>query len=341
MRIVQMVSESVHAAVAAAEAERFAAIFDQWVWQSEIRYSGDEPADADALLLLHYCNVPPADALPERPPERTAVVLHQLVPPFLVRFCEPNCDLFLRAEQQLAALAEGCKLAIAHSGPACDRLERFGFFRIRRLPYLWADPLAVEADAVILRVLEGNGPLLFFEGDLHAGSNLEDLVRSAWYCREFLAPGARIAVAGSPDLCPAAMADLRAMMDDYRIEDEAVTFTGVLDASQRAACLRSADVYLQLSGADWTGAGLLNALAAGVPAVAFAEGAATEVLGDAGILLPDTINSAAAEVAMRLVSDRGWRERVVARQRARLEELSRDAVAIQLRSHLARLGQGM
>ena len=341
MRVVQMVSESVHAAAALAEAERFHALFGEWGWESEVRVGGGEPVDADALLMLHYCNVPPADALPKHAPERTAVVLHQLVPPLLVPFSEPNDGLFLRAEEQLAALAGGCALAIAHCGAACDRLERFGFFRIRRLPYLWGDPLAVEADAVMLKVLEGDGPLLFFEGDLHAGSNLEDLVRSAWYCREFMAPGTRIAVAGSPDLCPAAMADLRAMMDDYRIEDEAAIFTGTLDAGQRAACLRSADVFLQFSGADWTGAGLLNALAAGVPAVAFAEGAAAEVLEDAGILLPDTINSVAAEIAQRLVSDNAWRERVVARQSTRLEELSRDAVAIQLRSHLARVGQGL
>ena len=348
MRVVQLAPGSELATPAAEEAALYHQAFLDWGWKSEIYVSSSiedessdgkmqpqiEPAD---LLVLHFCNIAPAAELPDHPAERTVVILHQLLPPFLVPHCQPQTGRFRQAEEQLRSLAAGCPLAIGHTVAACNRLEQLGFSRIRRLPYLAdAEPLSVEPDPVLLKMVTGESPLLFFDGDIHGGANLEDLVRTVWFCRNFTDPGVRLVVAGSTDLCPACLEPVSMVIEEYGIEKEAVVFTGSLSAAELGACLRAADIFIQFSGYDWNGARLLRALNAGIPAVAFAEAAPAEILGDAGILLSDTINSSSAEVIHRLLDDPDWRERVISRQRDRLETFSPDAITLQLRSHLAR-----
>ncbi len=339
----QIVSGEPQAGFAAAEAAALGRVFAGWGWESVVHVTGpaEEPGGppeiaADDLLIYHFHNVAPMEELPEHAGERTVVVLHQLTAPLLVQICEPLTPRLEQAWEQLRKLAEGCELAIGHSGAACGWLERLGFGRVRRLPFLMDEALeALRADAVTLKMLEGSGPLLLFAGDVVESANLTDLIKTVWYCRNFGEAGTRLAIAGAVDLCPAYFAWQRDLVADLKLEG-AVTFVGAAGPGQLRACLKAADIYVQFSGADWTGAGLLAAMRAGVPAVAFAGGAAAEVLGDAGVLLSTTIHSAAAEEISRLAGDPEWRGRVVERQNKRLELFSEAAIAFQLKTLLGR-----
>lgn len=342
MRVVQIVSGEPQAGLAAAEAAALGRVFSTWGWESVVYVTDpEEPAGppdiaAEDLLIYHYHNLAPVEDLLEHPRGRTVAVLHQLAQPLLLQICEPLTPRLQQAWEQLRILAGGCELAIGHSGAACRWLERLGFGRVRRLPFLLDEKLlGARPDPVTLKLLEGGAPLLLFAGDIIDSANLTDLIKTVCYCRNFGEKGTRLAIAGAVDLCPAYFAWQRDLVADLEL-DEAVTFLGAVDAPQLRACIEAADIYIQFSGADWTGAGLLAAVRAGVPAIAFAEAAATEVLGDAGILLSTTIHSAAAEEISRLAGDPEWRQRVLARQERRAAAYGAETVAFQLRTLLRR-----
>jgi hypothetical protein len=342
---VQAVSGAPQAGFAAAEAAALERVFAGWGWECELCVTGVEGGpesrlkiDAGDLLIYHVHNLAPLEEPSEHPRERTVVVLHQLVQPLLLQICEPLTPRLRSAWEQLRSLAEGCELAIGHSAAACGWLEKLGYRRVRRLPFLVDEGLlAVPPDPVTMKMLEGTSPLLLFAGDVVDSASLTDLIKMVWYCRNFSDPGARLVIAGAVDLCPAYFAWQRDLVHERKMEDE-VIFLGAPVPEQSAACLRAADIYVQFSGANWTGAGPLLAMKAGLPVVAFSGAAATEVLEDAGVLLETTIHSAAAEEIHRLAEDGEWRKRVVERQKERLERFSEEAIAFQLRTLLERFG---
>jgi len=404
-------------------------LFLSWGWESELL--PDEPVetesksegessssaaiDPDALLICHFHLTSPPVEISDHSTERTIVVLHELLP----TSCLERLDYETRgrleaAHDRLAQLATGCELAIGHSTSACDRLERIGFQRVRRLPPLVDfEALDAPADPLTLAMLDDNALVLLYAGDLHAASGTEDLIKTAWYHRSFLTdptsveqfiqtgelgvphpasvpppggenvksasvdsnaslgPGPRpgrtdipvrpqagrtdipvcsqdgrtdipvcppfqLVLTGGADICPGYYASLSDLVAELEMGDDAVLFAGELDPDQLRACLRRACVYIHLNGADLSGARILQAIHCGVPVVAIAEGAAPEILGDAGILLDSAIHSAVAETLHRIIVDADWRQLVIRRQRRRLEEFSSERTAFLLRSLLSR-----
>jgi hypothetical protein len=343
VRVVQVVSGEPQAGFAAAEAAVLGRVFESWGWRSALHQTGVDGApiamlelEPEDLLIYHYGNLPPLDKPMDHPGERTVVVLHQLVQPLLMQICEPLTPRLESAWGQLQVLAEGCELAIGHSSAACTWLERLGYQRVRRLPFLVDERLLVaRPDPLTLKMLEGTRPLLLFAGDILDSANLTDLLKTIWFSRNIEAAGTRLAIAGAVDLCPAYFAWQRDLVRDLQLED-VVIFLGAAGPEQLRACLEAADIYMQFAGADWTGSGLLLAMKSGLPAIALAQAAATEVLGDAGVLLDMTIHSAAAEEIGRLNEDAEWRGRVLERQHKRLELFSEAAIAFQLKTQLGR-----
>jgi glycosyltransferase involved in cell wall biosynthesis len=86
------------------------------------------------------------------------------------------------------------------------------------------------------------------------------------------------------------------------------------------------------------GVPLLEAMHFGVPVVARKAAAVPETLGGAGLLLTARNAAAVAELIALLDEDRALRERVVARQRERLQAFMPDRVRARLEQLLQALG---
>ena len=324
---------------------------------SEGKSSSSAAIDPDALLIQHFHLTPPPVEIRGHSPARTVVVLHELLPASCIGRPDPETrGRFEAAHDRLALLAPGCELAIGRSTSACDRLERIGFRRVRRLPPL-VDFEALDAppDPLTLAMLDDAAPTLLYAGDLHTASGAEDLIKTAWYHRSFLTdpdtarpflnsgrtdipvcPPFQLILTGGANLCLTYYARLSDLVAELELGDDAVLFAGELDPGRLRACLHRAAVYIHLNGADLSGARILQAIHCGVPVVAIAEGAAPEILGDTGILLDSAIHSAVAETLHRLIVDADWRQLVIRRQRRRLEEFSTERTAFLLRSILTR-----
>ena len=84
---------------------------------------------------------------------------------------------------------------------------------------------------------------------------------------------------------------------------------------------RTSGLYVSLSEHEGFGVPLLEAMAAGLPVVAFASTAVPETMGGAGIQVHDKDPWFVAGLAKTIADDEGLRERIVARQAERIAQL--------------------
>lgn len=164
----------------------------------------------------------------------------------------------------------------------------------------------VEAARAGVRALVGRaqGPVLTMVGRFHPVKGHLDLLRAT-------PPGAAVLFIGDDE--PSAIEHGRRVRDAARASG-AVVLTGRDDA---LTLLAGSDVAVIPSGPEGFGLVAAEALALGVPVVAYAAGALPEVLGDAGVLVPPGDVRALREAIARVLADAELRERMVAAGRRR------------------------
>jgi len=150
--------------------------------------------------------------------------------------------------------------------------------------------------------------------------------------------------AGAPDLPPLVLAGPRspiAALDDHaRIEEAidrhhlagAVRTIGAVPEHRLPAVLHGAAALVAVGRAEGFGLPLAEAMAAGVPVVAVASPATSEVVGDAGLLVPPG-DTDALVAALRLVaSDPDLRAELGERGRRQARRFGGEAAAARLRT---------
>jgi len=100
-----------------------------------------------------------------------------------------------------------------------------------------------------------------------------------------------------------------------------VTFTGYASDAAVAAAYITADVLVVTSEHEGFGVPVVEAMAAGLPVVAYDQGAVPEVLGGAGVLVASRDPYALAEAIGSLLADPRRRTALVEAGRRRFAEL--------------------
>ena len=117
----------------------------------------------------------------------------------------------------------------------------------------------------------------------------------------------------------------------------AVQFAGHASDATVASAYARADVLVVTSEHEGFCVPVVEAMSAGVPVVAFDQGAVPEVLGGAGVLVSDKDPYALASAIDTLLADAPRRNAVVAAGRRRLAELDLDSAADRFVDLLVRL----
>jgi len=164
-------------------------------------------------------------------------------------------------------------------------------------------------------------PTVLFMGRLHARKGADILIRA------FRAAGvddARLLLAGPDD---GMLLRLQALAGD----DQRIVFTGYLDGQERLEALAAADVFALLATGEGQPVAVLEALAAGIPAL-LSPGCHLDELAAAGAaLVVAAEESAVAQALRRLLADAALRQRMGQRGRECIaEHYAWPAIAAQL-----------
>jgi glycosyltransferase involved in cell wall biosynthesis len=180
------------------------------------------------------------------------------------------------------------------------------------------------------RILDDDFVNFLFVGRIAPNKAIEDHIRLAEHYKRYIDSHYRFIFVGRYDAVPRYYSTIRALMSEYRMLNERFVFTGPVPDEDLAIYYRHAAVYISLSEHEGFCAPLIEAMAAGVPILAYAAAAVPETLGGAGLQFAPKDLEYAAELAGALAFDDDLRSRIIAGQRRRLADFGDDHIIRQL-----------
>jgi L-malate glycosyltransferase len=267
---------------------------------------------------------------------------HNITPPDLMAPWDNHLALGqVRAQEDLRLLAPRTALAVADSAYNEAHLAAAGF----------AATAVVPPSAALDETDGGNGPgrprapaaasgaRWLAVGRVSPNKALESTIAALAVARAHDDPAARLVIVGKP-----ATASYVAALQRFVAEmglSGAVRFTGHASDATVAAAYAEADVLVVTSEHEGFCVPVVEAMAQGLPVVAFDQGAVPEVLGDAGVLVADKNPYALAASIAATLRDPATRDVMAAEGTRRLGELDLTGAADRFVGLLAPLaGQG-
>ena len=254
--------------------------------------------------------------------EILVVNYHNITPPGLMAPWDHHLALGQeRAREDLAVLAPRTTLAIADSAYNETHLAQAGFATTAVVPPSAAVGVEVTSDAGSLSGDARTGAVWLAVGRVAPNKALEHTIAALAVARHDSdqGEGATLRIVGKP-ATDAYERALRRYVADLGLED-AVTFTGYATDAAVAAAYTTADVLVVTSEHEGFGVPVVEAMAAGLPVVAYDQGAVPEVLGDSGVLVASRDPYDLADAVGSLLADPTRRTALAEAGRRRFAEL--------------------
>lgn len=255
--------------------------------------------------------------------EPLAIYYHNITPGSFFRpFDQVAAESCERGRQELIRLAPKVKLALAASRYNAQELHQMGIADVRvMLPYVGTSDHA-DIDGVYaeeLRRGKEGGLDVLFVGRVVPNKGHAHLLRVAAALRAGADRPIRFFAVGPPGPDPY-LRQLVALRRHLGLED-CFHFTWSIPQAKLAAHYATADLFLCMSEHEGFGVPLLEAMRSDLPVIAYGQGAVTETLAGAGILLGTQEPRIVAETVLRVGSDARLLNALKAGQRVRVAEL--------------------
>lgn len=305
--------------------------------QPEVR---DEARPIDALgpqrpgawLVFHHSiGTAVADVVLRRP-EPLILDYHNITPASLVGRWAPwvRAELALGREQ-LAQLAPKARFGIAHSVFSATELEAAGCSHtVAAGPFCHLSVPHASGAQQRRATPSESGAQWLFVGRISPHKAQHDLIKALACYRLQFDPKARLTVVGTAlgELYPRA---LERFADRLGVRD-AVTFTGVVSEAELQGAYETSDVFVCTSDHEGFCVPLVEAMAHGLPVVAYDAAAVGETVADGGLVLRDKSPMTIATAVARVLTDDGLRARLVDAGRRRAAGFTDEACAARLRA---------
>ena len=306
------------------EADVFALSIDADL-RDEVRPFTDPAARRGDVTVLHFAVPSPMTAALATLRGRRVLQYHNVTPAHF--FAPYDAGIFRIAalgRTELRTLVGRVDLALGDSEYNRKELEALGFADTGVLPILVDIERITKAPRrpVLERTLDDGPANILFVGRIAPNKKLEDHIRLAEHYKRYVDTDYRFIFVGRTDAVPRYYAMLLALIAEYDMPPERFLFTGQVPDAELAAYYRMASAYVSLSEHEGFCAPLVEAMAAGVPVLAFGAAAVPETLGGAGLCFTPKDLEHAAELLGLLVYDDELRSSVIAGQRRRLADFS-------------------
>jgi len=273
-----------------------------------------EVSSPDTVCLFHFSIGSAAGRLIYHAPDRLVSIYHNITPAdWFLGFHPHLAGLCHHGRRELAAFATRTELGLADSEFNRRELEAAGYGRTAVLPIvLDLDGYRRPPSPVARRLYEDGRVNVLFVGRIIPNKRIEDLIGVFALYQRHLEPRSRLLLVG----------DYRGHERYYdrlqervrRLGTDEVIFTGHVDDDDLRAYYGAGDVFLCLSEHEGYCVPLLEAMAFGLPVIAYDAGAVKETLRGGGILLGEKRPEVVAELIGRLREDAALRSAVLRTQ---------------------------
>ena len=275
----------------------------------------------DTVCLFHFSIGSAASRLIHRAPDRLVCVYHNITPAeWFLGFHPHLAGLCYHGRRELAAFAPRTELGLADSEFNRRELERAGFAATAVLPIVQdLEGLGGASSRVSRRMWDDGRVNLLFVGRIIPNKKIDDLIRVFALFQRRLQPRSRLLLVGDYRGHERYFDRLQQMVAALGVEE--VVFTGHVDDDDLRAAYASSHLFLCLSEHEGYCVPLVEAMAFGLPVVAYDAGAVGETLRGGGLLLQDKRPEAVAEVVQAVLGRAELRGRLLESQRRALQEL--------------------
>lgn len=272
--------------------------------------------EAAVTILQHFIGSNTAQRIIN---EQIQVVLnyHNITPSTFFTRWDPQTALNIEVgRQQLRDLAPLTLRAITDSHYNAQELRSLNIGDVVVSPVLWRLEANRPRQNSELPVVPIDGGTMLFVGRIAPNKCHHDLLLAlAMLTRK--RPKARLVLVGDP--APLAyMKSLKVLAKQLGVYDR-VLFAGKVSAEDLARCYRLADLFASASEHEGFGVPIAEAMASGLPVVAYDAAAVTETMDGAGLLLGDKRPATLALAIDRVLGDEQLR-RSLRRQSIRAAE---------------------
>jgi glycosyltransferase involved in cell wall biosynthesis len=284
-------------------------------------------ARSDDIVVYQFATASPMAPWLAGRAETLVVNYHNITPPELLAPWDNHLALGqLRAQGELQTLAPRAALAVADSAYNESHLRAAGFARTAVVPP--SAGLSVDTLEATRPHRPGSGARWLCVGRIAPNKAIEDIVAALAVTRLRRDPEATLLIIGKPATEAYAHA-LHRYVDELGLSD-AVQFGGHASDESVAAAYGASDVLVVTSAHEGFCVPVVEAMAARLPVVAFAQGALPEVLGRAGTFVAERDPTLLAATISELLADSPRREALQEAAADQLSQLDMAGAAVRL-----------
>ena len=324
------------------DAEIYALTIDDEL-RDDVRAFADPSSRRGDLTIFHYALPSPMTAAFASLERGRILQYHNVTPAGYFAPYDPGLfRLASLGRQELATLVGHADLALGDSEFNRRELEELGF------PHTGVFPIAVDTARVTRRVhlpaleeiLDDGLVNFLFVGRIAPNKKIEDHIKLAEVYKRYVDAYYRFIFVGRYDVVPRYYSMIRALMADYRLLHDRFIFTGPVPDDELAVYYQHTAVYVSLSEHEGFCVPLVEAMATGVPVLAYSAAAVPDTLGGSGVQFAPKDLEVAAELLGELAFNDDLRARVIAGQRQRLADFGDERVARELSTLVQSAGNG-
>jgi glycosyltransferase involved in cell wall biosynthesis len=273
-----------------------------------------EVSSPETVCLFHFSIGSAAARLIYHAPDRLVSIYHNITPAeWFLGFHPHLAGLCYHGRRELATFAPRTELALGDSEYNRRELEAAGYARTAVLPIVLDLESYRRPPAPVARRLYDDGRTnILFVGRIIPNKKIDDLIRVFGLYQRLFDRHSRLLLMGDYRGHEKYYDRLQELARERQVEE--VVFTGQVDDDDLRAGYASADLFLCLSEHEGFCVPLLEAMAFGVPVVAYDAGAVRETLRGGGVLLRDKEPTVVAGLLRRLLTDGALRSRVLETQ---------------------------
>ncbi|MGQ0735156.1 MAG: glycosyltransferase family 4 protein [Acidobacteriota bacterium] len=291
----------------------------------DVRQFDHPEASRGEVTILHFALPSPMTEAFAKLPRGRVLQYHNVTPAHF--FAPYDTSIFRLAalgRQELRSLTGRTDVALGDSEFNRRELESCGFTNTGVFPIaIDTGRFAASPRRPALEQVLSDGLLNFlFVGRIVPNKKIEDHIKLAEHYKRYVDTDYRFIFVGRTDGVPAYYSMLRALVTEYQMPADRFIFTGTVPTEDLAVYYRTARVYVSLSEHEGFCVPLVEAMAAGVPVMAYASTAVPDTLGGAGVQFFPKDLEFAAELLGELAYNDELRSTILEGQRRRLEDFS-------------------
>lgn len=309
----------------------------------EVRPFADPASTAGDLTIFHFALVSPMTSAFAALPRGRVLQYHNVTPAHFFAPYDPA--MFRLAElsrDDLRTLAGRTDVALGDSEYNRRELESMGFTNTGVFP------IAVDFDRVSPRierpalnaVLDDGLRNFLFVGRIAPNKKIEDHIRLAEVYKRYVDDRYRFIFVGKTDGVPRYFNMVKALVTEFRMPPDRFIFTGPVPDEELWVYYRTASVYVSLSEHEGFCVPILEAMAADVPVLAYADTAVPDTLGGAGVSFAPKDLEYAAELLGEMAFNDSLRDSIIAGQRRRLQDFGDERILRELDALVGRAAGG-